>query len=125
MKGLRPDTFYYVDEKKSGSHPLCDLFFVTKKNELVLIDVYGGKREDEVVEKRKKLDAWIQKNKKLKMKGDSDRDGATLETHGVVLAPFVDGEDMMEGVSDRVAVVRKETARYLLGGLQQVLYWLA
>ena len=44
---LEKDTIYYVDEKDrhKANHPLEDLFFITDKNELVLIDIYGGKKQ--------------------------------------------------------------------------------
>lgn len=40
---MQYDTVYYVDEGQGvPTHTLCDLFFCTNQEELVLIDVTGG-----------------------------------------------------------------------------------
>ena len=59
FKNMEENAIYYVEEGKGKeTHPLCDIFFKTKKKELVLIDVTGG-GEKTVKEKVDKFSSQI------------------------------------------------------------------
>lgn len=59
---MEHNTLYYVEEGQGvPTHPLCDLFFCTKRGELVLIDVTGGSYHL-VKQKVSKLAGWIEDN---------------------------------------------------------------
>ena len=120
---LRQDVLYYADERNSKpTHPLADIFFITKDQQLVLVDVAGGD-DKKVMQKRKNLLAWIEAN-------GGCIDGYTL--HGVVLAPYdITGKTSSltrvpntNDESSAVEVVRGMAARRLLGGLDQIYVWL-
>eukprot|EP01036_Dinobryon_divergens_P028071 gene28071-36960_t len=119
---LFPDVLYYADTRNGKStHPLADIFFITKEQQLVLV----------AVKKKKNLLTWIGAN-------DGCINGYTL--HGVVLAPNDDDDDATDKDSSSsssspspsttrvpnsndssaaVEVVRGMDARRLLGGLNQ------
>ena len=114
---MNKDTIYYVQEGKTAdgsrqySHPLCDIFFKTERDEreeLVLIDVTGANMKN-VQKKVAKLSTWI------------DRE-PTKETnivlHGIILAPLCEAA---VGNSKSAVAVCGDDARHLLGGLQQIL----
>jgi len=63
------------------THPLCDLFFKSDDDELVMIDITGG--NDLTEEKAKKLDEWIGK-----YGGELKKGTGLLRIVGIVLAPF-------------------------------------
>ena len=120
---LRQDVLYYADERNGKpTHPLADIFFITKDQQLVLVDVAGGD-DKKVMQKRKNLLAWIEAN-------GGCIDGYTL--HGVVLAPYdITGKTSSltrvpntNDESSAVEVVRGMAARRLLGGLDQIYVWL-
>ena len=109
---LTENVIYYVDEGPGKeTHPLADLFFRTKSNEVVLIDVGGSLVDREILKKRNNLQAWIRQQ----------LNDTEVTFYGVVLAPFVKGESK---TYDAVTVVRGEDALQLLGGLRQVARWL-
>ena len=112
--GLTTDVLYFADEGKGKtSHPLADLFFVTNKKELVLIDVTGGGRE--VVDKKvTKLSEWIMREK-LNL--------GELTPVGVVLAPLDESQDSSYDSDTGIIVVCGEDARVLLEGLSQCFDW--
>ena len=111
VRKLKKNVIYYVDEPPT--HPRADIFFRTEDNEVVLIDVYGGGRND-LNDKNQTLTDWIAREQR---KFRNRR----VKFHGVVLAPFVNGESNTTGA---VTVVRGEGALDLLGGLRQVSRWL-
>ena len=64
LEFLEPDTFYYADEKNANckcTHPLADLFFVSK-DQLVLVDITGGNKRN-VKQKQINLMNWIMKER--------------------------------------------------------------
>ena len=120
---LRQGVLYYADERNGKpTHPLADIFFVTKEQQLVLVDVAGGD-DSKVMQKRKNLLAWFEAN-------GGCINGYTL--HGVVLAPNdITGKTSSTTLvpnpsneSSAVQVVRGMDARRLLGGLDQIFVWL-
>ncbi len=119
---LRQDVLYYADERNGKpTHPLADIFFITRKQQLVLVDVAGGD-DNKVMQKRKNLLAWIEAC-------GGCINGYTL--HGVVLAPNdITGKTSSKtrvpntNESSAVEVVRGRDARRLLGGLDQIFVWL-
>mmetsp|Transcript_12098 Transcript_12098/g.35058 ORF Transcript_12098/g.35058 Transcript_12098/m.35058 type:complete len:881 (+) Transcript_12098:116-2758(+) len=71
-----------TDEKKKEprpNHPLCDFFFKSNDNELVMIDIAGG---NDAEKKGKKLDDWIDEY------GGRVTTAGILRIVGIVLAPF-------------------------------------
>ena len=78
---LRKNVIYHALERVDGmsTHPLADMFFISDRSQLVLVDIAGG-NEQSVQKKKKNLLKWIEK------KGGCV-DGYTL--HGVVLAPLM------------------------------------
>ena len=108
---------YYVDEKKREgeepklSHPLCDLWFLTNNNQLVLIDVTGG--VNSAAKKMEKLKKWINSRASQEL---------PYETFGIVLAPG-DHKNSEEDATNNVCAVRGKDARQLLGGLAQCWEW--
>ena len=104
---LQSDVMYYADELPSNSHPLCDIFFRSSCNKIVLVDITGG--NELTVEKKKScLANWIEKQGEV----------ANFSLVGVVLAPLCTGESSSHG---QVHVVRGNEAQNHLGGLAQVL----
>ena len=118
---LRQDVFYCADERNGkATHPLADIFFITKKKELVLVDITGGDSST-VLKKRKNLLSWIG------TMGGCINGQYTL--HGVVLAPLDESctstSAAVPGTSEsKVEVVRGVEAQNLLGGLRQIYEWL-
>ena len=112
---LRTHCFYYADEKKGSkqSHPLADLFFVTKDKELVLIDITGSAKKETVQTKVANLQSFIDGHKNKLNKYD---------LFGVVLAPCL--PDHQASSTDKVCVVPSDQAQKQLGGLRQVFRWL-
>ena len=79
---IKPDILYYAQEGFGYStHPLTDIFFVTARKELVLVDVTGGKIS-QVEFKRDRMNQWINSQQK---------DIHDHEVHGVILAPLASG----------------------------------
>jgi hypothetical protein len=117
-----PDTGYKQD------HPLCDLFFLTAKQQLVVIDVTyfndedfkNGNPDNSIVnKKRNRMITWI----KLHRLQFNQR-GVTL--HGVVLAPFDAGKSEYTKYGDNtLQIQRGANAAVHLGGLSQLLFWYA
>ena len=113
---VKKDTLYYVDEKKTrggptkASHPLCDMFFRSDRDELVLIDVTGGtiRAEDKVTNMKRWLDSTAAA-------------GFKCEKFGVVLAPGQEGSSFETGP---VCAVLGQDAMDLLGALTQCYDWL-
>jgi len=111
---LQPHTMYYADERDNGknTHPLAEICFLTQSNDLVLINVYGGKSKKSVDEKMKKFINWI-----LMEQCHVEK----YKLQGVVLAPHTNTPSRKEyGVS----IVAGTDAVKLLGGLQQIYQWL-
>ena len=110
---MEHNTLYYVEEEQGGpTHPLCDLFFCTKRRELVLIDVTGG-NDGLVKEKMSKLAHWIEDNKGKIL----DKDKVAYKLHGVVLAPAATG---VSKTQNNVHIVCGMEAKKIMGGLAQV-----
>jgi hypothetical protein len=111
---LKHGIIYYSDEKVHGrpTHPLADLFFITKDNELVLVDIYGGMSMDGLRDKRKDLTVWI-KTEQVKI--------PHYKLRGVVLAPNL---NIQSRSFNEVCTVTGEDAVFFLGGLKQILRWL-
>ena len=114
FSSVKENVMYYATERNGyPMHPLADLWFKTQENELVLVDITGGKAE----EKQAKLAAWINTHR-----DDISVRYNKLKVLGVVLAPNDDGESSYDKETDVVAL-RKDKARGLLGGLTQVMRW--
>ena len=114
VQSVEEGTIYYVKEgKKQVTHPLADIYFRTRK-ELVVIDVSEGGK-DEAKTNRKKLVNWIKAEQK---------NIPNLELHGVVLAPLDNSTKSAYDYDNRVTVVRGDDARMILGGLDQVFWWM-
>jgi hypothetical protein len=106
------------------SHPLCDIFFRTEDNKLVMIDMYGGRNAENAYEKRRKLQKWH----------DSIREGdvtcikikplqSMSDCYCIVLAPnAMDKSSTTRGL-DNVYCIFGEEAWALLGGLGQLRRW--
>ena len=125
---LRQNVLYYAADERYGKpthpHPLADIFFITKEQQLVLVDVVGGDDDSKVMQKRSNLLAWMEAN-------GGCINGYTL--HGVVLVPYdISGKassltcvpNTSTDESSTVEVVRGMDARRLLGGLDQIFVWL-
>jgi len=109
---LKENVIYYVLEGKGhDSHPLADLFFRVK-DQVVLIDIYGGGNVDGARGKETRLKEWITREQP---------NNEDLSFYGVVLAPFVNGASFTNGT---VTLMRGEEALELLGGLRQLSGWL-
>lgn len=107
---LKNNKMYYREKTGIDTDPPFDIFFRTEKNEIVFIDVYGGRSQEEAEETRNRLSFWI---------GDNKKCGCTF--HGVLLAPFVSGYTNTEGT---VTLVQGIGAQQLLGGFMQAARWL-
>eukprot|EP01042_Synura_sphagnicola_P002626 gene2626-3176_t len=111
---------YYADESKDKvktPHPLADFFFVSDNKELVLVDISEG-RGKMVRRKEKNLTKWIAQE----TQNITDNYGLTV--HGVVIAPLDYTSESSDGEDTHVQVVRGRDARVLLGGLDQLLWWM-
>ena len=83
------NVIYFVEEPPgTDTHPHADIFFRTKNDDVVLIDVSGSFVKDEIKKMRDKLRAWIQQ--------PEQQNQTVFFFHGVVLAPFVHGESTFE-----------------------------
>jgi hypothetical protein len=127
---LETNTMYFAQEGKysvhAQDHPLCDLFFKTASQQLVVIDVTGC--NDKVFrstypanfpvnKKRTRMITWIKTHRER-----FNRRGVTL--HGVVLAPFDAGEsEYTEYGENTFQIQRGANAAVHLGGLSQLLFW--
>ena len=99
------------------SHPLADFFFISNKNELVLVDITSG--DDKTVSSKKnKLVNWINENKE-KILNDNN-----YTLCGVVLAPNnIETTNEEKNEKGSVSIVCGESAMILLGGLRQIAQW--
>jgi hypothetical protein len=117
---LQKSKIYFAREKIDSipSHPLADLFFLSDKNELVLVDISGGNLEGAIV-KLKKLTDWI-KREEAKIK-----DNANISAiYGIVLAPNVNNNQVTNKHGNDVSdLIYGTVAVKLLGGLSQTLQW--
>jgi hypothetical protein len=118
---LQQGVLYYADERNGKpTHPLADIFFITREQELVLVGVTAGD-DKRALQKSKDLLAWIEDN-------GGRINGYTL--HGVVLAPYDNsGSSSLKVVPNtndksEVEIVRGVSARLLLCGLDQTFVWL-
>ena len=111
----------YNSEVRKGSQspPLADMFFLTKKGQLVLIDITDGGWEA-ALSKEKRLAEWIKKVIPVMTRDQ----GRYRSLHGVVLAPVDTSQGSTHNSTSEVTVVRGEQARNLLGGLDQVFWWM-
>ena len=106
FKNLKYDTIYYVEEGKGKmTHPLCDIFFRTKKDELVLINVTGGE-ENAVAKKLMISQDGLHEN----------RVKTQCHLHGVILAPLCKST-----ITSTAVPVCGDNVQALLGGLEQIL----
>jgi len=126
--GTRPPTAT-TDQKGSESHPLCDFFFKTDLNELVMIDITGGK---DARNKGNRLNTWISNNEE-----PLTETTGIIGIYGVVLAPFDQGESARDtasggppstpvylvGEKKRVLLVCDSNAVNMLGALGQLTEW--
>jgi hypothetical protein len=67
ISALEPDTIKEYNNLPNNvtsfdSHSLADIFFISKYNELVLIEIVDSGRRDNADEKRDKLSNWISEN---------------------------------------------------------------
>ncbi|KAL3907264.1 MAG: hypothetical protein SGILL_008942 [Bacillariaceae sp.] len=127
---LEENTFYYAlegtDSGHKQDHPLCDLFFRTRRKELVLVD-FTALDDAEYVEKSpSKLPVLTKRNdmiacvKMWRVKYNTM--GVTL--HGVILAPFnTETHSNMDDGDNSVTILQGNDAIFHLGGLSQFLFW--
>jgi len=117
-KGLCENTIYYADETRGGrsSHAFGDIFFRTKKNELVLIDVTGSVKDSLFQKKGRRLAEWTKAAKE-------EEGSSNFSFYGVVLAPLLNGQSEVNSDCANVIMVRGSDACRLLGGLMQFLAW--
>ena len=116
MKNIQPSVLYHAasEGKGSGSHRGCDLWFLTHKNELILVDVTGSGNREFCQEKADALTKCVE---------DVESNIGKLEqsqvesVFGVVLAPNCRDYD---AVPSSVQVITSSKARDLIGGLQQI-----
>ena len=107
LDDLEHNTIYYALERNGEpTHPLCDIFFRTQNDEVVLLDVTGGS-QNLACKKMDKLNEWIKRNV------------TPFKLHGFIVAPLCTGETISHG---RVKILRDEAVMHL-GGLAQVLKW--
>jgi hypothetical protein len=120
LQKMQQNTMYYAHGKEEGqaTHPVANLFFKTKENDLVLIDIAGGGKAN-VAEKEKNLINWIETVGR-KMLDET----LITDIHCIVLAPNVKSVDSSYNCKAHVGVVRGMDALSLLGGLQQISRWL-
>lgn len=118
---LQQGVLYYADERNGKpTHPLADIFFITKEQQLVLVDVTAGD-DKRALQKSEDLLAWIEDN-------GGRINGYTL--HGVVLAPYDNSDSsslkVVPNTNDEseVEIVSGVSARLLLCGLDQTFVWL-
>ncbi len=131
LKHMEKNVFYYADETRDHNHvnvedgkrnPMADLFFVSERNELVLIDVTGGTHHA-VLEKLAQKAEWLkfnglkQNKAKLSLKGGH----CITDIRCIILAPNLYEKLKAE---DGVDLVYGNDAISLLGGLGQILRWL-
>jgi hypothetical protein len=117
---LQKSKIYYAHEKLESipPHPLADLFFLSDKNELVLVDISGGNLEG-AIEKLKKLTDWI-KREEAKIKANAN----ISAIYGIVLAPNVNNNQVTNKHGNDVSdLIYGTVAVKLLGGLSQTLQW--
>eukprot|EP00538_Stauroneis_constricta_P006229 CAMPEP_0119556488 /NCGR_PEP_ID=MMETSP1352-20130426/8422_1 /TAXON_ID=265584 /ORGANISM="Stauroneis constricta, Strain CCMP1120" /LENGTH=751 /DNA_ID=CAMNT_0007603451 /DNA_START=1121 /DNA_END=3373 /DNA_ORIENTATION=- len=100
--------------QKDAGHPLCDLFFVTPNNQLVMIDIAGG----DIGDKMNVLFSFLSRHVcALRATGINN-------VVGVILAPAMEGpSEVNESGSVRVICLKGEDARRHLGGLEQLYPW--
>eukprot|EP00538_Stauroneis_constricta_P006227 CAMPEP_0119561892 /NCGR_PEP_ID=MMETSP1352-20130426/18955_1 /TAXON_ID=265584 /ORGANISM="Stauroneis constricta, Strain CCMP1120" /LENGTH=756 /DNA_ID=CAMNT_0007610201 /DNA_START=232 /DNA_END=2502 /DNA_ORIENTATION=- len=119
-----------TDRSGSVNHPLCDFFFNTNDDKLVLIDITGGKNAPDLYNKAKSLDEWIVCNEPELIK---KRRGKCMVqgVYGVVLAPFVDAKGrgglstfVYQRKTNQVLLVCGSDAIDMLGALGQLTEWL-
>ena len=117
VTALRKDTLYFATEKVDGhaTHPRVDLWFRSREDEVVLIDIAGGQNEESVTRKVENLENLIET-----WSGMAELKGLTFR--GVVIAPSMPTID--RGKAGHVLRVFGKEARELLGGLDQVFRWL-
>ncbi len=135
---MKVNVIYYADEPREHEKddgalnhnretkhtlPIADLFFITKDNKLVLIDLTGGGKLVVSKKYRDKVD-WMKshgnKGKKMAL-----RDGTLIEeVHCVILAPNIDKIDETFDMQSSVKLIYGEEAISLLGGLEQIAPWL-
>jgi hypothetical protein len=132
---LKKNVIYYADEPKKHekgsvksdegkkySHPIADLFFVTEKNELVLVDITGGNK-DVVERKLTKKAEWLEANNQSGEKLILQDGKSITEIKCIILAPNFDGK-VEDKIEEGVELVCGEDAIALLGGLGQIFTWL-
>jgi hypothetical protein len=132
---LQKNVIYYADETKAHekgsvkydkvkkySHPIANLFFVTQKNELVLVEITGGNKDvvkRKLTKKAKWLKAHNQSGEELVLQNCK----FITKIQCIILAPNFDGK--VEGkIEEGVELVCGEDAIALLGGLGQIFTWL-
>ena len=118
ISSIQPGTMYYVDEKENGesTHPLGDIFFVSSRNELVLIDITASSETSSAMNTKKKhsrkfLEAY---------RRDESRDQKIIV---VIISPFANGQSRESSETSGLWYVYGEEAKKLLGGLVQFLAW--
>jgi hypothetical protein len=117
-----------IDSGYKQDHPLCDLYFLTEGNQLVVIDVTGFNDEDfknktpnklPVKKRRIRMIAWIKQHME-------EYNNCSVTLHGVVLAPFDTGNSELKMYGDNSLQIRRGTdAVDHPGGLSQLLFWYA
>jgi hypothetical protein len=97
------------------SHPLCDAYFVSRRKELVMIEITESS-SGAVRGVVNNLEEFIL------IYGSSIKSCHNCTVRGVVLGPLYQSETLIQ--SDRVELVYGTAAKKLLGGLQQTLTWI-
>lgn len=118
---LKKDTYYIADEMSVSldggnlvCHPLCAAYFITNKNELIMIDFYHGSNESHIREKMRNLEAFFAKYQ-VKI---------PYTLRGIIIASQYNGERILEG-EHTLVVMGDEAWGRLLGGLEQTKSWIA
>ena len=126
---VKKQTMYYVDERgdKKDTHPVCDMFFLSDENVLVLIDVtakYRNKRGMDM--KGKFINDWNQR-----LKEDSKRrfrfpcpNASIKSVTLLIINPFsIEEKSMVSNESESIFYMNGPVARELLGSLKQFIPW--
>eukprot|EP01042_Synura_sphagnicola_P000934 gene934-1049_t len=117
--GLKNGAMHYPSmygKKVETVHPMFDLYFKSDDSQLVFLSITGsGPLRTE--KKREELSNWIERQGR-------NFDHCSGGVYGVVLAPQDTSAESVYDGEKRMMVVRGKDARALLGGLNQVYWWM-
>ena len=112
---MQTATLYYAE----GNHPCADIFFKDDTGALYLVDVGGTGNMSKALNK-------VQKMSDVLVKEGLREDLQVSKLRGVVLLPNIVSISLEnEGIISEAITVTGARARELLGGLVQLLAWLA